>query len=255
MVYSRYREGLETRNVLIVGRAESPTRSATTWKSLRHLGSASRASWRSPSTRLNPATLEHHRGLPQLPDPGPLPVRRRDLLLGARGEEAGDRYWWRRRAARYRRPRRARPLRRPGLERSGGVHRTVSHDSAAPARPSRSAPSWSSGARCYRRCLRPAAALAVMLLLIAAVKLDSPGPVFYRAQAHRTQGPHLRLLQVPHHVCRRGQTEGRSRSTGTSATASCSRSPTTRASLASGATCASIRWTNCRSSTTSCAAI
>ena len=75
----------------------------------------------------------------ELPVAGAVAICGRDFFLGAGGEEAGDRHGGRGAGGRDRRPGGAGYVRRAGVECDGGVHRSVSDDSAASARTSRSA--------------------------------------------------------------------------------------------------------------------
>ncbi len=75
-------------------------------------------------------------------------------------------------------------------------------------------------------------------------RVARPGAV--PPDARRPRRPALRDAQVPHDGRRRRRAEGRGCSTATRPTG-CSRSPTTRASPASGGCCAAPRSTSCRS--------
>ena len=86
--------------------------------------------------------------------------------------------------------------------------------------------------------------MAVVALL---VKLDSPGPVFFRQRAGRARRRRLRDGQVPHHGRGRRPAPPASCAIATRPAAACSRSRATRGSPASAASCAAPRWTSSRS--------
>ncbi len=106
-----------------------------------------------------------------------------------------------------------------------------------------------------------------MAVIAVAIKLGSRGPVFYRHERVGLRGRPFTLLEVPLHGRRQRRqsvhrdlrhriraTATRQASTSATPRSTCrsSRSPTTTASPASAAFCASTRSTSCRSSGTSC---
>ena len=100
------------------------------------------------------------------------------------------------------------------------------------------------------------AVLSPFLAAIAiAIKLESPGPDLLHVGAHREKGPRLPLLQVSHHGARcreapcRNHAHERARRRAFQGHKRSAHHPVRDAS------CASIRWTSCRSSSMCCAAI
>ena len=85
--------------------------------------------------------------------------------------------------------------------------------------------------------------------IVAAIRLDSRGPVFFRQTRVGRDGRHFEILKFRSMVRRRRGSARPSSATSTRR-AGCSRSTTTRASPASGASCARPRSTSCRSCST-----
>ncbi len=183
VVYSRYRQGLETRNVLIVGAGRVAHALRNHLESLRHFGFRFKGFV---------ALTEHEAESGDADIIGDVrnclslaralfvdeiffsvPAEKK-LVIAPRGRGA---------RRRHRRPRRARSLRWPCLERSGRIHRPVSHYPAPPPRPAdRRLPlkrvhRFDRG-RSWRFCW----ARRSCSCLMAAIRLDSDGPIFYRAQ-------------------------------------------------------------------------
>ena len=161
-------------------------------------------------------------------------IRDREVRRRA-GQPAAAHARGRRLLGRVRPPRRPDDARRPPLRPLALVARAQARASTSPARRSCSS--------------RRAAVLAIAL----AIRLDCRGPVLFRQTRVGKDGERFEMLKFRTMVDDADEPQGgaappqRDR-------AGCSRSPTTRASRASGASCAAPRSTSCRSSSTSGAA-
>ena len=133
-----------------------------------------------------------------------------------------------------------------------------------PRRPARSSACGASACRASSRRVKRAfdvagAALGLSLLapLMVAIALasssTSPGPVLFRQTRVGPRRHAFEMLKFRTMVDGADGMQGRARGAQRGRTA-CSRSPTTRASRASGASCGARRSTSCRSWSTSCAA-
>ena len=183
VVYSRYREGLETRNVLIVGAGRVAHALRNHLESLRHLGFRFKgfvALTEREAESGDADIIGDVRNCLSLArslfvDEIFFSVPAEKKLVIALVEEA--------RGIGHRCPRGAGSLRRPGVECAGGIHRPVSDDSAAPARPAHWRVSDEAGAGYHRSATGAADRIAGYAGLMHCDQDWIPnGPVFYRAQ-------------------------------------------------------------------------
>ena len=116
------------------------------------------------------------------------------------------------------------------------------------------APEFRGGRKLVKDFVDRALALFGLIVRVAGDRGDRdrhqarrPGPGVLPADPRRHGRPRVRRVQVPHDGGQRRRDAGASCGPGTRPTACCSRCATTRGSPGSGGSCASTRWTSCRS--------